>query len=151
MIKGLYEVHLPVRNLENAIAFYEGLGLEVAHKREKLVFFWIEKGKSWIGLWETEQVDLPYHPSLRHIAFYVEKKDMLYAKKWLNEKGIAVRTSFGFDESRQPLVLPNNPQAHAAIYFYDPDGNLLELITSLRIDVEEDFEMMTFEEWLEYK
>ncbi|EQB36267.1 hypothetical protein M948_14630 [Virgibacillus sp. CM-4] len=45
------------------------------------------------------------------------------------------------------MVLPNNPQAHAAIYFKDPDGNSLELITPLRIDFEEQFNMMTLEEW----
>ncbi|MBN8252023.1 hypothetical protein LZP85_08955 [Priestia flexa] len=63
-------------------------------------------------------------------------------------KRIAIRTSFGFDEHRQPLVLPNNLQAHAAIYFDAPDGNSIELITPIRLDTEEDFEVMTFEEWL---
>jgi catechol 2,3-dioxygenase-like lactoylglutathione lyase family enzyme len=148
LIKGLYEAHLPVSNLENSISFYKKLGLEIAYKQEKLVFFWIAKGESWLGLWETERVEVPYHPSIRHIAFFVDKADILHAKEWLNEKGIAIRTSFGFDEHRQPLVLPNNPQAHAAIYFDDPDGNSIELITPIQLDTEEDFEMMTFEEWL---
>ena len=66
----------------------------------------------------------------------------------MNEKGIAIRTSFGFDEHRQPLVLPNNPHAHAAIYFDDPDGNSIEFISPIRLDVQEDFKMMTLEEWL---
>ncbi|MDC0759603.1 hypothetical protein POF51_02745 [Brevibacillus sp. AG] len=63
------------------------------------------------------------------------------------QKGIEVTTSFGFPPEKQPLVLPNNPQAHAAIYFEDPDGNLLEFIAPLRIDFEEAFKMMTLEEW----
>ncbi|CKE99370.1 MULTISPECIES: hypothetical protein [Bacillus] len=29
MIKGLYEEHLPVRNLEVSISFYESLGLKL--------------------------------------------------------------------------------------------------------------------------
>ena len=149
MIKGLYEVHLPVSNLENAISFYQNLGLALAYKQEKLAFLWIVKGESWLGLWESDKVELPYHPSIRHIAFRVEKEDMLLAKQWLNEKGIAIRTSFGFDEQRQPLVLPNNPHAHAAIYFDDPDGNSIELMTPIRLDVQEYFNMMTLEEWLE--
>ncbi|MBK3494994.1 VOC family protein [Viridibacillus sp. YIM B01967] len=148
MIKGLYEAHLPVSNLETSISFYKRLGLELAYKQDKLVFFWIVKGESWLGLWETDRVEVPYHASLRHIAFHVDKEDILHAKEWLNEEGIIIRTSFGFDDEHQPLVLPNNPQAHAAIYFDDPDGNLLELIAPIRIDVEEEFEMMTFEEWL---
>jgi len=148
MIKGLYEAHLPVSNLEVSILFYQNLGLEIAYKQDKLAFFWIIKGESWLGLWESDKVELPYHPSIRHIAFRVDKEDIKLAKKWLNEKGIAIRTSFGFDEERQPLILPNNPHAHAAIYFDDPDGNSIELITPIRLDFQEDFTMMTLEEWL---
>ncbi|AUS08339.1 glutathione transferase [Laceyella sacchari] len=147
MIKGLYEAHLPVSDIEKSIVFYQKLGLELAYKGEKLAFVWIEKGKSWLGLWETDQVTLPYHPSIRHIAFHVSIEDITQAKKWLQEKGIEVKEAFRFSPERQPLVLPNNPQAHAAIYFHDPDGNLLELISPLRLDVEEEFEMMELADW----
>lgn len=151
MIKGLYEAHLPVSNLSTSIEFYKKLGLEIAYRNEKIVFFWIEKGNSWLGLWETDQVNIPYHPSIRHIAFKVDLEDMYQAKEWLEQKGISVRTSFGFPPEKQPLVLPNNPQAHAAIYFEDPDGNSIELIAPLRLDFEEDFEMMTLEDWFNKK
>lgn len=56
MIRGLYEAHLPVSNLKRSIEFYEGLGLQLDHKVEdNLAFLWIEKDKSWLGLWETEK------------------------------------------------------------------------------------------------
>lgn len=148
MIKGIYEAHLPVSNLSNSIDFYKKLGLELAYQNEKLAFFWIEKGNSWLGLWETDKVYTPYHPSLRHIAFKVQLEDIQQAKEWLEQKGIAVRTAFGFPPDKQPLVLPNRPHAHAAVYFEDPDGNSIELITPLRLDVDEDFKMMQLEEWL---
>ncbi|MBE1556752.1 putative lactoylglutathione lyase [Filibacter limicola] len=45
MIKGLYEAHLPVSNLENSIVFYKKLGLELAFKKETLAFFWVVKGR----------------------------------------------------------------------------------------------------------
>ncbi|MBM7584643.1 catechol 2,3-dioxygenase-like lactoylglutathione lyase family enzyme [Bacillus pakistanensis] len=151
MIKGLYEAHLPVSNLSNSIDFYKKLGLEIAYQNEKLAFFWIEKGNSWLGIWETDKVKTPYHPSLRHIAFKVDLENIIQVKEWLEQKGILVRTSFGFPSERQPLVLPNNPQAHAAIYFDDPDGNSIEFITPLRLDFEEEFEMMTLEEWINKK
>ncbi len=147
MIKGLYEAHLPVSNLETSIEFYKKLNLEIAYQKEKLVFFWIEKRRSWLGLWETDKVETPYHPSLRYIAFHVDLEDMEVAKEWLEQKGIQVKTSFGFQPEKQPLVLPNNPNAHAAIYFQDPDGNSLELMAPLRLDFEEDFEMMSLEDW----
>jgi catechol 2,3-dioxygenase-like lactoylglutathione lyase family enzyme len=39
MIKGLYEAHLPVSNLDKSIEFYKKLDLEIAYKQENLVFF----------------------------------------------------------------------------------------------------------------
>lgn len=44
MIKGLYEAHLPVSNLENSISFYRNLGLELAYKQDHLAFFLDCKG-----------------------------------------------------------------------------------------------------------
>ena len=147
MIKGLYEAHLPVSNLENSIEFYKKLNLEVAFQNDKLAFFWIEKGRSWLGLWETDKVNTPYHASLRHIAFYVDLEDIYHAKSWLVEKGIRIKTDFGFSPENQPLVLPNKPHAHAAIYFQDPDGNSIELISPLKLDSNEDFEMISLNDW----
>ena len=68
MIKGLYEAHLPVSNLENSIVFYKKLGLELAYQKGKVAFFWIVKGESWLGLWESDSVHVNYHPSIRHLA-----------------------------------------------------------------------------------
>jgi catechol-2,3-dioxygenase len=148
LIKGIYEAHLPVSNLKISIEFYKKLDLEIAYQQENLVFFCIEKGRSWLGLWETDKVNTPYHSSLRHVALQIDKEDMKNIKGWLEKRGISVSTdNFGFPPEKQPLVLPNNPQAHAAIYFKDPDGNSLELIAPLRIDFDEPFNMMTLEEW----
>ncbi|WP_110111812.1 VOC family protein [Bacillus sp. CGMCC 1.16541] len=147
MIQGLYEAHLPVRNLKQSIEFYKKLELEIAFQNDQAAFFWIVKGQSWIVLWETDFVDTPYHPSVRHLALQVELEDIKNAKQWLAERNIRVVETFGFPPEKQPLVLPNNPQAHAAIYFEDLDGNVLEFIAPLRLDVKEDFPMMSLEEW----
>ncbi|MFJ7755546.1 VOC family protein [Peribacillus muralis] len=146
MIKGLYEAHLPVSNLDRSITFYKKLDLEIAYQNDKLAFFWIDKGISWIGLWETNHVDIPYHPSIRHLALRIDIGEMVSAKEWLNSKGIDIRTTFNFTEGQQPLVLDNDPQAHAAIYFDDPDGNVLELIAPLRLDFAERFGEMSLED-----
>lgn len=90
MIRGLYEAHLPVSNLNRSIEFYEGLGLQLDHKVEdSLAFLWIEKDKSWLGLWETEKVEVEYHPSLRHIAFQVSLEDLKSSVAWLEDRGYA--------------------------------------------------------------
>ncbi len=146
MIKGLYEAHLPVKDLKRSIEFYESIGLELAYRGQGLTFFWIEKGKSWLGLWEGEQANVPYHPSLRHIAFQVELEDLKRAKQWLADKGIEVREAFGFAPTG-PIVLPNRPHAHAAIYFADPDGNSLEFICPIELDTSPLTQMIYLEEW----
>lgn len=147
MIKGLYEAHLPVRDLKRSIEFYASLDLELAYETPKLAFFWIVKGQSWVGLWETEKAETPYHPSLRHIAFHVDVEAIRNAKEWLADRGIKGRAAFGFSPEQQPLVLHTRPFAHAAVYFHDPDGNSLEFIAPLDLQVEEEFDMMSLAQW----
>lgn len=88
MIKGLYEAHLPVSNLEVSIEFYEKLGLKMAWRDEETAFFWMEEGRSWIGIWEGKEVATPYHPSLRHIAFRVTYEDLKQSLQWLESIGV---------------------------------------------------------------
>ncbi len=121
--------------------------LELAYETPKLAFFWIVKGQSWVGLWETDKVETPYHPSLRHIAFHVDIGAIRNAKVWLADRGIEGRTAFGFSPEEQPVILPNRPYAHAAVYFHDPDGNSLEFIAPLDFKVEEEFDMMSLAQW----
>ncbi|MCL6600542.1 MAG: VOC family protein [Alicyclobacillus macrosporangiidus] len=150
MIKGLYEAHLPVNDIEISIEFYRGLGLELAYVGPRVTFFWIEKGKSWLGLWPSDHVKTPYHPSIRHVAFYVELEDLKRAQMWLKSRGIEVRDAFGVVAEDQPLILKNDVHYHASIFFNDPDGNSLEFISPLKLDAQamtyEDG--MTLEQWL---
>ena len=125
MIKGMYEAHLPVSNLDQSIEFYKHLGLELAWKDEDTAFFWIEKKKSWFGLWEAKECKVPYHPSIRHIAFRIDYADMKHAVAWLKSKNIKA-VPFGDRESVEPFVRPN--QGNASVYFNDIDGNCLEFI-----------------------
>lgn len=45
MIKGMYEAHLPVSNLDKSIEFYQNLGLEFAWKDKDTAFFGLKKRK----------------------------------------------------------------------------------------------------------
>ena len=100
MIKGLYEAHLPVKNLDKSMAFYEKLGLKMAWRDEETAFFWIEEGKSWLGLWEGNEYQTLYHPSLRHIAFRVSYEDLKESLKWLDSIDVE-GVPFGSRESIQ--------------------------------------------------
>ncbi|WP_028610770.1 VOC family protein [Paenibacillus harenae] len=149
MIKGLYEAHLPVSDLDRSIRFYESLGLELAHRTEGRAFFWIEKGRSWLALWVAEQVNILYHVSIRHTAFLIELEDIDKAKEWLQERNIDVVNFYEFEPFQQPVVPPLYPQVHAAVYFEDPDGNLLELIAPVKLDVQEYFETIELDKWIQ--
>ncbi|WP_238650773.1 VOC family protein [Paenibacillus piscarius] len=146
MIKGLYEAHLPVSNLEASIEFYQRLGLKFAWRDEDTAFFWIVEGRSWVGLWEGKEVETPYHPSLRHIAFEVTYEDLKHSLSWL--KSIQIEAvPFGRRTTVEPFVRPN--QGNASVYFNDPDGNSLELMC--HVEVPEKLKTVTtklsFEEW----
>lgn len=147
MIKGLYEAHLPVRDLKISIPFYQKLNLEMTktyQEGDKVAFFWIEKGKSWIGLWENQEAaETKYHPSLRHIAFEVSLEDLKKAKDWLQELEIELREDFGIKPT-EPIVMPRN--SHTMVYFNDPDGNSLELIAYLHKEPE-NLEIMYLSDW----
>lgn len=132
MIKGLYEAHLPVSDLKQSVLFYKELGLELDHiVDDKIAFLWIEKDKSWLGLWETDNVKLEYHPSIRHVAFQVTLEDLKTSVAWLRDRGVKPRVAFGF-EPIEPFVMPHQQYAHAKIHFNDPDGNSLEFICKLK-------------------
>ncbi|MUK87848.1 VOC family protein [Ornithinibacillus sp. L9] len=146
MINGLYEAHLPVENLEISIKFYQSLGLKFAWRDEETAFFWLEEGKSWLGLWEGMEYQTTYHPSLRHIAFRVSYEDLKKSIEWLESLEIKA-VPFGSRTSVEPFIRPH--QGNASVYFRDPDGNSLELMSY--IDVPDQLkhisEKLSFEEW----
>lgn len=143
---GLYEAHLPGSNLRQSMDFYSKLGLELAWKDEDTAFFWIEKGKSWIGLWQGEEVKTSYHPSLRHIAFRVSYEELKDSLHWLRSRDIDP-VPFGKRDSVSPFVRPD--QGNASVYFNDPDGNSLELMCFINVpgDLKKITQKLSIEEW----
>jgi hypothetical protein len=73
----------PRNNLKESINFYQKIGLEIAWKDEGIVFLWIDKKKSWLGLWNGTEYKTSYHPSIRHITFRVEYDFLKQSIEWL--------------------------------------------------------------------
>jgi lactoylglutathione lyase len=128
-IQGLFEAHLTVADLDRAMAFYGGtLGLDLAEKfcERRVAFYWLgRRGQSMLGLWETGSG--PQRMSL-HVALRVELADVVEAPGRLRAAGVTPR-DFDGRPSDEPVVLAWMPAA--AVYFHDPDGNLLEFLTML--------------------
>lgn len=145
MIKGLYETHLEVSDLEKAIDFYQNtLELELAMSEEKrrIAFFWVGQPREYmLGLWEAK--DRPV--AKRHFAFRCDEKDILEKSvNWLKNKGLKPY-NFLKDGVEAPMVFAWMPAL--AIYFNDPDGNILEFISVLEGNPVPGLGVISYEEW----
>lgn len=151
MIKGLFETHLFVENLERSIEFYsKTLGLKQCRQGEdrRTAFFWIGKDKQFmLGLWEKPKEEI----DIRHFAFecdpdWIQKESLNYLKSrnvncW----------NFLNDGTEGPMVFVWMPAI--SIYFNDPDGHELEFIGVLNGKTKPNSEkrVVTYDEYLTLK
>lgn len=149
MIKGLYETHLYVEDLERSVHFYSTvLGLEQCrlNVERRLAFFWIGEDKqAMLGLWERPKAEI----DLRHFAFECDPE-------WIIKESIDFLKSHNLnfwnflrDDNEKPMVFCWMPAV--SIYFSDPDGHYLEFIGILPGNTKpnEEKRVVTYEEWLE--
>jgi lactoylglutathione lyase len=128
-VRGLFEAHLTVADLDRSIAFYRdvvGLALAFEEPARGAAFFWVPSyGEGLLGLWSLGSA--PLTMSL-HLAFTVAESDVHAAAERLSASGTQPLSFFGSD-THEPSVIGWMPAV--AIYFRDPDGHLLELIAML--------------------
>ena len=144
-IKGLYEAHLTVRDLDRSIAFYRdvlGLPLAKVFKERNVAFFWVpETEQAMLGLWGVGSA--PMGMKL-HIAFHVALEDVERSVERLKAAGLTP-TKNGEDPIDEPVVLSWMPAA--SVYFADPDGHSLEFISLLPEDPRPIPSFLPLSEW----
>ncbi len=144
-IRGLFESHLTVSDLDRSVHFYSDLlGLAEAHivPDRRVAFFWIgAPGKAMLGLWETGAGP---QKMTQHVAFTVEIDDVLVSLNVLRQAGIAP-LDFNNKPTGEPVVLCWMPAV--AIYFHDPDGNLLEFLAMLPQPPRPDLGVVPWSSW----
>ena len=132
-IKGLFEAHIIVRNLQRSTAFYRdvlGLELGIEQPERPAAFFWVGgRGKSMLGIftlgsWPTQMMQ-------HHLSFQVKLKDLLAAPQRLRSAGVAPKgrrtPSYPRGEpTDEPIVFAWMPAA--SLIFDDPDGNHLSIL-----------------------
>jgi lactoylglutathione lyase len=144
-IRGLFEAHLTVGDLDRSIAFYRDvLGLPLAHRipARQVAFFWVPMPeKSMLGLWSIGTSPL----RLRlHIAFQVELHHVFDSVQALRAAGLEPRSGGG-NPIEEPIVLAWMPAAR--VYFEDPDGHSLEFICMLDEAPRPELGQVSWTEW----
>jgi lactoylglutathione lyase len=143
--RDLFEVHLTVGDLDEAIDFYRDIvGLRLAHvtSARQAAFFWIGcAGNAMLGLWAAGSA--PQSVTL-HTAFRVSLADVMAAPDILRTAGV---TPLDFDgkPTDLPVVLAWMPAA--AVYSRDPAGHLLEYIAMLPHDPRPDGGVVPWRMW----
>jgi len=143
--RDLFEAHLTVTDLDEAIRFYRDvLGMRLAHVLDtgQAAFFWIgSPGNAMLGLWVAGSSPMKI---VSHVAFRVGLDDVLAAPRALRSAGI---TPLGFDgePTDLPDVLAWMPAA--AVYFRDPSGHLLEYIAMLPHQPCADYGVLPWRMW----
>ena len=145
MIKGIYETHINVENLEASIEFYQNvLGLEKCgyNDERRIAFFWVGKPQEYmLGLWEKPKSEIVK----MHFAFRCDKEDILNNSiSFLKERNLKPY-NFLKDNKEIPMVFSWMPAL--AIYFDDPDGHCLEFISIIEGQPKPELGIITFEEW----
>jgi len=144
-IRDLFESHLTVSDLDRSMHFYRDLlklPLARIFPERRVAFFWVgSPGKAMLGLWETGGG--PQRMSL-HVAFAVSRESVLDSPRALQEAGIAP-LDFDGNPTHEPVVLGWMPAA--AVYFRDPDGNLLELLSMLPEEPKPELGVVPWSRW----
>lgn len=156
-MRGFFETHLDVSDLERSLGFYGGvLGLEVALRREvvdasradahsrgarRFALLWVGgPGQAMLGLWERARERIVP----QHFAFEVGLRDLPDLVARLEQRGVEFRDFFQ-QRTTVPTVFGFIPAA--SIYFDDPDGHVLELLARLEAPPRPDVGVLSWAEW----
>lgn len=125
MTKGLYHIGIAVNDVERAVKFYtEVLGMKIAKLNrddmgDHLNRADLRSGDDMVVLFQRPkpiEKDAVAEDGATHHAFVVDREDFDAAIKKMKELGVKTHTT-------QTVDRPSG----SGFYFFDPDGNLLQL------------------------
>ena len=133
---GLYEVHLPVTDIDRSVDFYVGKlefepGFGGRHGSSTLLIYNNGEARWMLGLFRVDTV-VHRNAAEYHVSFRVAEKDVDRMIPYLVEREIVP-----LHPPTAPIQGPmSEPIVHgwmpaASVFFKDPDGHLLEIIAEL--------------------
>jgi lactoylglutathione lyase len=143
-ITGLFETHINVFDLERSRRFYEdvlGLELGIFQPARHLAIYWLgARGEAMLGLWEKPRDQI----FEQHFAFRTTLGHMRTIRAYLTERGLAYQ-NFLNDGTDSLHVFGWMPAV--SVYFRDPDGHSLELISMLPDAPRPELGVIPWERW----
>jgi len=150
--RGLYEVHLPVTDLQRSVDYYTSkLGFQLGYSmpgRSSALLIYDDHDTRWmLGLFQVDSV-VHRSPAEYHISFRVPEAQADSMVAWLRSREIEP-----FHPPHAPIQgTVDAPIVHgwmpaAAVFFQDPDGHILELIADLSDTPRPDFLYRPLSEW----
>ncbi len=116
-LKATHHIGVRTQNMEAMTTFYtETLGFPITKRWDDVDIIFINIGNTTIELIGSAKAPAPNTPAggLDHLALHVTSVDDAYAE--LVAKGIRIRTE------------PRDFKDVRICFFFDPDGNVLELV-----------------------
>lgn len=120
-VKGTHHVALFTRNFAEMEKFYtETLGFPVSRRWDDVAIIFIDIGSTTIELIGRDNAPAPNSEpgAFDHLALHVESVDAGYQE--LLDKGVKIKSA------------PSNFKEVRICFFFDPDGNTLELVEDPR-------------------
>jgi lactoylglutathione lyase len=144
-VRGLFEAHLSVADLDRSRAFYAdvlSLPLALELRERGALFFWCgAPGNSMLGLWSLGSMPMGMH---LHVAFKAGLEDVLAAPDRLHHLGVTPLDFFG-QQTEEPTVIGWMPAA--SVFFRDPDGHQLEYLAMLEAEPRPEAGILPWSQW----
>ncbi|PTM56806.1 VOC family protein [Desmospora activa] len=151
----LVEQHLVVSDLKRSTDFYEKkLGFTLGYDTgNNILFYWLDpEHQSMLGLWQQGSAGNGPDSSgpdtsqiiRQHLAFQLPLPQFHETVQRLKEDGLQITDFFG-NETEEGSVHPWMPIV--SVYFPDPDGHVLELLSFLPEQPRPDWPAMSYSEW----